>query len=208
MARPRKTQQIDIRTRAIAETIRLLDEKAATAITLSEVATAVGCRAPALYTHFANKDALLRAVHDAGFRMMLEEKLALAAHHDGDAFARLREGGHAYLRFAFERSGLYRLMFSPPPLVVTDESPFATDAGAACLAALRAAVRGCQAEGYLPAEDDAQTAFTLWSAVHGAASLVLQDRAPVADQAGARAAAMATVDMLMGFISATRRPLS
>lgn len=204
MARPRKSQQIDIRARAVEETIRLLDDKPAAAITLADVAAAVGCRAPALYTHFTNKDALLRAVHDAGFQLLLKEKLALAARHEGEAFARLREGGHAYLHFAFERPGLYRLMFTPPPLATSDSNAFTTDAGAGCLAALRGAVRGCQAEGYLPGADDAQIAFTLWSAVHGAATLVLQNRAPITGAAPAQEAAMATVDTLMSFIRVTR----
>jgi len=92
MARPRKADAIDIPRRAIEETVAILARRAASEITLVEVADAVGCRPPALYNHFRNKAALLRAVHDEGFRRLYGEKLSAAARSDGDASARLREG--------------------------------------------------------------------------------------------------------------------
>lgn len=204
MVRPRKDQQIDIPARAVEETIRLLDEREASAITLADVAAAVGCRAPALYAYFANRDALLRAVHDEGFRVMLQEKLAVAARNADDAFNRLREGGLAYLRFAFQRPGLYRLMFAPPAAGGLSGSPFESDPGAQCLAVLYGAVVACQAEGYLPGMDSMQMAFVLWSSIHGAASLVLQGRAPLQAGQDPQTAAAATVDTLMSFIRSTR----
>ncbi len=204
MARPRKDQQIDIPARAVEETMRQLDTREAGAITLAQVAAAVGCRAPALYAYFAGREALLRAVHDAGFRLLLEEKLAVAARHADAPLDRLREGGLAYLRFAAEHPGLYRLMFSPPAAADLPDDPFATDAGAGCLAMLERAITACQAEGYLPGRQAAQVAFTLWSAVHGAASLVLQGRAPVPAGQDAMAAAAGVVDDLMDFIRRSR----
>lgn len=204
MARPRKADQIDIPARAVAATIDLLDRYDPSAITLALVAEEVGCSAPALYSHFANKDALLRTVHDAGFRLMLEEKLVLAARHANDAFARLRAGGLAYLQFAFERPGLYRLMFSPPPTEGLPDSPFAADPGAKCLEMLETAVRACQADGYLPGMESTRIAFTLWSTVHGAADLVRQGRAPLQDDRDAKASAEKSVETLMAFIRSTK----
>ena len=204
MARPRKDQQIDIRPVAIAQTMHLLDSRDAADITMADVADAVGCRAPALYAYFAGRDALLRAVHDEGFRLMLEEKIAVATRNADDAVERLRAGGLAYLRFAFERPGLYRLMFSPPPFEGFPANPFAADPAEKCLGALRDAVRACQADGYLPDMEAGQVAFMLWSAVHGAAALALQGRAPLQAGQDARAAAVAAVETLMGFIRSTR----
>jgi AcrR family transcriptional regulator len=187
MARPRKDQQIDIPACAVDATIQLLDERDAAAITLAEVAAVVGCRAPALYAYFANKDALLRAARNA--RNPLE---------------RLRAGGLAYLRFALERPGLYRLMFSPPGAQGLPANPFASDPGAQCLALLHSAIVACQAQGYLPEKDPTQMAFVLWSAVHGAASLVLQGRAPVQTGQDPLAAATGAVEALMSFVQQSR----
>ena len=205
MARPRKDQQIDIRPVAIAQTMHLLDSRDAADITMSDVADAVGCRAPALYAYFAGRDALLRAVHDEGFRLMLEEKIAVATRNADDAVERLRAGGLAYLRFAFERPGLYRLMFSPPATDQLAQSPFASDPGAQCLAVLHEAIAACRTEGYLPEADPMRMAFVLWSTVHGAASLVLQGRAPIRPGGDPAAEAIAAVDALISFVRTTRR---
>ncbi len=180
MARPRKDQALDIPARAVEATITLLADHDVDAITMADVATAVGCRAPALYNHFANKTALLRAVHDAGFARLYEEKLAVAARTTGDALARLREGGLAYLRFALENPALYRLMFSPPRAAGLDGNPFADDIGLKSLAFLRASIEACQREGAIAGRDPDAIAFALWSLVHGAASLILQNRVPAA----------------------------
>ncbi len=204
MARPRKDQQIDILARAVDASIRLLDERDAEVFTLADVAAAVGCRAPALYAYFSNKDALLRAAHDEGFRILLKEKLAVAARNASDPFNRLREGGLAYLRFAFEHPGLYRLMFSPVRTEGVPDDPFSSDPGAQCLDLLHSAILACQAEGYLPGADATQMAFTLWSAVHGAASLVLQRRAPLRSGLDPLDAAAGVVDVLMSSIQSSR----
>ena len=68
MARPRKEQELDIARRAIDETIRLLSERGDLDVPLTAVAHAIGCTAPALYGHFRNKSALLRAVRETDRR--------------------------------------------------------------------------------------------------------------------------------------------
>ena len=203
MSRPRKDQQLDIQRQAIRETIRLLDERDAHEITLADVAAAVGCKAPALYAYFAGKEALLIAAHNEGFRILLREKLAVASKNARDPLNQLCEGGLIYLRFAFERPGLYRLMFSPPLVKGLSRDPFATDPGAECLTVLRSAVTACQKEGYLPGMDAAQMAFVLWSAVHGAASLLLLGRAPGQTKPDSQAAAR-VIHSIMSFILSSK----
>lgn len=201
MARPRKAEALDIPRRAVEETIRLLAERDDFELTLAEVASAIGCKPPALYNHFRNKNALLRAAHDEGFARLYQDKLAIAATSEGNAFERLREGGYAYMRFALENPALYRLMFTPPKVAEIDEDPFETDIGRRALDFLLRSIRACQDEGYLPEVDAEQAAFTLWSTVHGAASLVLQHRAP----RGGDDSIYAVVDAIMSMISSTRR---
>ena len=203
MVRPRREEQIDIARRAVEVTIEQIDQKGEEALTLAAVAADVGCRAPALYSHFASKDALLRAAHDEGFRMLLDGKMALAVRTKGDVLGRLREGGLAYLRFAFEHPGLYRLMFSPPGGGLFG-NPFGEDAGRRCLDVLGAAVRGCQDEGYLADVDTDQMVFLLWSLVHGAAMLVLQGRAPLRTGEEPARAAERCVDAIMQVIANSR----
>lgn len=206
MARPRKDQQIDIRRAAIEQVLALIDHTPLADITLARIADAIGCRAPALYHHFSHKDALLRVVHDEGFQQLYAGKLAVAAQSGGDAFARLRLGGLAYVRFAFDHPGLYRLMFAPP-LATGDGNPFLDDPGRRCLGFLRASIEACQQEGWLPGQDADQLAFLFWSSVHGAISLALIDRAPMPLPGDPARYAEQAVDAMMGFVAATRPPL-
>jgi len=206
MARPRKDQALDIRARAIAETIRLLGETEAHDLTLARVAAAVGCRPPALYGHFRDKNDLLRAVHDAGFAWLYAQKLDVGRTTQGNALARLREGGRAYIAFALENPALYRLMFDPPRDSGLDAAPFEGDVGLKSLGFLRAGIVAAQRDGYAPGMDPDQLAFTLWGTLHGAVSLLLQGRAPTVETEST-VAANAVVDLMMAFIAATRAAL-
>lgn len=205
LARPRKDQALDIRARAITETIRLLGEKDARDLTLAQVAAAVGCRPPALYGHFRDKNALLRAVHDAGFAWLYAEKLDVGTDTKGNALARLREGGRAYARFALENPALYRLMFDPPPDSGLDDAPFDSDVGLRSLGFLRAGIVAAQQEGALSGADPDHIAFTLWSAVHGAVSLLQQGRAPTTETDPV-VAVDAVIDTVMTWIETPRQP--
>ncbi len=202
MPRPKKDAALDISRKAVEETIRLLGERDDFDVPLAAVAEAVGCTAPALYGHFRNKDALLRAVHDAGFRKLYEEKLALSKRLRSDPLAYLREGTRAYVQFAFNNPTLYRLMFSPPPGVAADQDPLSSDAGASVLELAVKAIKACQKQGFLPGMDPNRYAFTYWAAVHGAVSLTLQNREM--DQSAKWDATREAVDTLMEIIAATR----
>lgn len=204
MARPRKDDALDIPGRAVSVAVDLLEKYGYAALTMNMVATAVGCRAPALYNHFENKDALLRAVHDEGFRRLYAEKLSVAADADGGVLKLLREGALAYLRFAQENPVLYQLMFSPPPVREGGGFSFDSDPGQKAIELLSVRISSCQAEGYLPGKDVAQIAFVLWSFVHGIASLVLQKRSPTGDENGWKTA-VAAVDTVMEMITATEK---
>ena len=201
MARPKKEDALDISRKAVEETIRLLGERDDFDVPLAAVAEAVGCTAPALYGHFRNKDALLRAVHDAGFRRLYEEKLALSKRLRSDPMAYLREGTRAYVQFAFDNPTLYRLMFSPPSSVAAEHGPLSTDAGRSVLELAAKAIRACQGQGFLRGMDPSRYAFTYWAAVHGAVSLALQNRAP--DENIRQDAALVVVDTLLEIIAAT-----
>lgn len=208
MARPLKDQQIDIQRKAIEEAIHLLQRKPVSELTMKEVAAEVGCRAPALYNYYRNKDALLRAVHDEGFERLYNQKLAAVGQGSRTGFERLHAGGVAYVEFALENPELYLLMFAPPTIDGGSASPnpFENDLGLKSLAILRRSITTCQAEGYLPGADPDLIAFTLWSTVHGAASLMIQDRSPVATGAAPDVTSLAkqTVETMMAFVANTR----
>lgn len=210
MARPREADRIDIPARAIHVAIELFETRGIDRVTLQDIAAEVGCRAPALYRYFPNKEALLLAVHNEGFRRLYATKLDVGEATRPNAFERLRQGGLAYVRFAHDNPRLYELMFN-------DRAPFRQlialqvngDAGSEdfarhTLTFLRESILACQAEGYLLGLDPDITAFTFWSSVHGAISLSLRQRAPD-DGNDSGAIAARAVDTMMHFVAISKR---
>lgn len=201
MARPRKELELDIGRRAVAETIRLLAQRGDFDVPLTEVAWAVGCTAPALYGHFRNKNALLRAVRDEGFDRLYSEKFAVFGQVQGNPLGYLRDGSYAYVRFALENPTLYRLMFTPPPKLGVSDDPWSGEAGRQVLNLLLTGLHSSQEHGYLPGADLPRYGFTFWSAIHGAVSLNLQNRA--LNQTAKWDATRDVIDTLMELIAAT-----
>lgn len=201
MARPRKEQELDIARRAVEETIRLLAVRGDFDAPLSEVAQAVGCTAPALYSHFRNKNALLRAARDEGFRRLYKEKLAVPGEMRADPIGYLRGGSYVYVRFALGNPTLYQLMFTPPARLGVGDDPWSNEIGRQILGLLLKGLRCSQEHGFLPDGDLKRYGFMFWSAVHGAVSLNLQNRA--LDEAAKWAATRDAVDTLVEVIAAT-----
>ncbi len=201
MARPRKEQELDIPRRAVEETIRLLAQQGDFGVPLTAVAQAVGCTAPALYGHFRNKNALLRAVREEGFGRLYCEKFAVFEQMRGDPFGYLRDGTYAYARFALDNPTLYRLMFSPPQTLGASDDPWSSKAGRQILCLLLTALRLCQERGYLPGADPQRYGFMFWSTIHGAVSLNLQNRR--LDPAEKWDSTQSVIDSLMEMIAAT-----
>jgi AcrR family transcriptional regulator len=114
-ARPRKLQ---------AEA--LIVERGPQGFSLREVARRARVSEAAPYWHFANKEALLAAIAEAGF-VALAAALEAVRDRIKEPGRRLRELGIAYVRFALAHPVHLRLMFGPE---IADEGvPFRDIAG-------------------------------------------------------------------------------
>jgi AcrR family transcriptional regulator len=79
-------------------------------LSVRAVTARAGVSPNALYLHFADKEALLSAVMIAGYKE-LRAFLQAAVPSDRDAIDQLRAFGHAYVQFAQQRPGIYRMLF-------------------------------------------------------------------------------------------------
>ena len=78
-------------------------------LSIRAVAAAVGVTPPSIYRHFPDKQALLAAVLEQRWK---ELNAAIAGEVVADPFVTLRRGCLAYVRFAEEHPGHYRVLFS------------------------------------------------------------------------------------------------
>jgi AcrR family transcriptional regulator len=92
----------------VAAARQILDENGLQAIGLRETARRVGVSATAAYRHFTSKEDLLASVAAEGFR-----ELGAAMEHATRGPTPLSRAGLAYIKFAQQNRGLFRLMFGP-----------------------------------------------------------------------------------------------
>ena len=140
--------------------------------------------AMAPYRHFADKEALLAAVAEYGFRQLAARLNAAAA--ATDPRAGLGALGVAYVVFAREEPSLFKLMFGPS-IEKKSAHPALDDAGCACFDALRQAV---EAASFFDGDRDlGDVSLACWSLVHGLASLMVDGRLAEEDAGSAEAVA-------------------
>jgi AcrR family transcriptional regulator len=142
----------------------ILDEGGPDTVGLRETARRVGVSATAAYRHFASKEDLLASVATEGFRELLEHMEAAR-----DASAPLASLGLAYVAFAQEKRGLFRLMFGPV-LAERAKYPQLEEAARAAFGALERAAD----------TEDGQSPKALgdWALVHGLAALAIDGLIP------------------------------
>jgi AcrR family transcriptional regulator len=152
--------------------LALINEAGADALTLRGAAKRARVSQAAPYRHFRNKQALLAAVAEEGFRAMAESMERRAAPHREDPAGRLRALGRAYVEFASRHPAHFRVMFGRVP-VDRAAHPGLQAAATAAYGLLIGGIRDCQAAGVVRAGDPDELALCAWSAVHGLSALVV-----------------------------------
>ena len=149
--------------------MELLAVRNADDLSLREVARSVGVSANAVYRHFPDKAALMRALAAEGLRALAAAQHA-AAEAVGGGAAGFDATGRAYVRFAVANPALFRLIFSSPAHLNLLQEPAADVPDAmAFLRANAAAVAG-------PTGNATAVALRAWSLAHGLAMLVLDSQ--------------------------------
>jgi AcrR family transcriptional regulator len=146
-------------------------------LSLRAVARTVGVSHAAPKNQFADKTALLTAIAIEGFDYL---GAAFMASRQGSAIEALGRGGQAYVRFAVDHPGHFRVMWRAELLDPDDETLEA--AGKFTFDGLLAMVAAAQSEGWAPGRAPQDLAVLAWSAVHGLAQLHLDG--PLATMVG------------------------
>lgn len=190
MARPKKENAIDIKGRAIDETLTLLRE-APQSLSLSALAKRIGCSAPALYAHFKGKDELLEQARERAFREFSEDDalrfdagtagaLPESSGTAATSVRRIGETGHAVIRYARDQPALYRLIFAPDH----DDKHARLDIADLTMRPLAAAIRAAMAQVEQGGRADPEAlAQMLWFSLHGAVMMALDRQMPGPDEA-------------------------
>lgn len=186
----RKTYHHGDLKRALIDAARaLLEKEGAAGTSLRAAARKAGVSQTAPYHHFADKNALLAAVAAEGYNEFDALMRQMMAKAGDDSHAKLFESGVAYVKFATKHPALFKLMFGSaiektgtfPELVEAGDRAFRTllDNVTAVLAERKGggAPSGATAADRQDVGADADvvmtTALSVWSRVHGLATLLV-----------------------------------
>ena len=188
----------DLRQALVSSALEILSEAGVGGLSLRAAARRARVSAMAPYRHFADKEALLAAVAEYGFRE-LAARLTTATAAAADPRAGLAALGVAYVLFARQRPNLFKLMFGP---MIEQKSghPDLDEAGGACFNALRQAVAAAK---FFAGDSDAgDVALACWSLVHGLSALIVDGRLTEHDCGPAEAVATRLTRLLSDSLAA------
>lgn len=140
-------------------------------LSLRALAREIGVSQTAPYRHFRDKNALLAALATEGFRRFFD--ICKPSEAEPRADKSLLLFGLAYVHFAKQHTAMFHLMFGPM-LTPRNQYPELFAAGREAIYKVRAGVeRGFDSGVLRPLDDAASVAHTIWAAVHGVATLML-----------------------------------
>lgn len=163
-----------LRDEIVAGAAGLLDEAGDEhAVTLRAVARRVGVAAPSIYRHFPDQPSIMLAVVQGTFAELEAALEAALAGAGTDPRRRLEALSAAYLDFAQEHPGRYRVMFGGVWMPDLSQSALTesdlVSLGGPTLTMLTDTLEACVAAGVATSTDPAADAVALWLGLHGLA---------------------------------------
>jgi AcrR family transcriptional regulator len=136
---------------------------------LRKVAHAIGYSPAAIYKHFSSKNEIFESLTEESFAALVQASAAITPATGEDPVEVLRRGMHAYAAFGLANPDHYRFAF----LLAAHKSAAPYRPRAAYIA-LRDRVQRCIDCGRFRSGDLDLFSQSLWSAVHGVTSLLVQ----------------------------------
>lgn len=180
--RPKTYHHGDLRNALIQAGLEILAAGGAATLDLRKVARKAGVSHAAPYRHFTDKQALIAALNEEGFRMLAKRIQSTLREVPDDAFEQLRGIAQAYVHFAQDNPWLMREMFSG--LTIEREAfPSLYEASKAVFHLYVEVVQRGQARNSIIDGDPGALAGVLWSLLHGVAILIIENQLrPYADE--------------------------
>lgn len=159
----------DLRPALIEAGLKVLRKEGLYALSLRRVAREARVSAAAPYRHFSDKQALLAAISESGFRQLHELLEAARRKCPGD----LDAAGQAYLAFALRQPENYRLMFTQNVMCDGEPEESLQEAGEQAFNSLVQTIEeGIEAR-RIAATESVPLAVAAWALVHGVAMLLI-----------------------------------
>ncbi len=161
----------DLKNKLISAGLEILTREGIGSLSLRMVAKAAGVSHAAPYRHFNNKEALIAAIAEEGFKKLSDSIIQAASIYPGNPELQFKEAGWGYISFALENPEHLKVMFGS----FSDRCEL--DKGTS-LDSLIELIQNCQNKGLIRDEDPLILALTTWATVHGLALIYINNQMP------------------------------
>lgn len=191
-------QHGNLREALVNAGLRLLNEGGVANLSLRAAAELAGVSHAAPYRHFKDKDALLAAIAEQGFRLLTEAMEAEVAQAEATTVReRFAATGRGYVRFATHHPGYLGVIFGGV-LRPESKTPELEAAGKAAYLVLRNIVSDGIAEGTIRDGDPDLVSLAAWSMVHGLSHLIINHAVESPKSAAALASMVDSIIAMLG----------
>lgn len=172
----------DLARALVREGLRAVERVGVAALSVKTLAAELGVSHTAVYRHYANREALLRAIAEEGF-VQMEARMDAAFAKSPASRKQLLDVGYAVVSFAVEHPRLSELMMSGRRPTTAAELADEAGANPVGFVSLIERVRGWQATGVLGVGDPKEIALSLWITTLGLVVLVMSGQVPIGKKA-------------------------
>jgi AcrR family transcriptional regulator len=167
----------DLKNALLVAALELIAAKGARTLSLREVARATGVSHASTYRHFPNKESVLAAIAEQGFRELTQQMRSAALQSPSAPLQSLHRVGVAYVAFGVAHPHHLQIMFGD--LIASHAAyPSLLEASSAAFEVLASSVRAGQKAGLIRESDERLVSLAAWSQVHGLALLIASGQIP------------------------------
>lgn len=148
-------------------------------LSMRKIANEVGCSATSIYLYFDNKDALLHALIEEGFDLLMKSCYEVLGKDTG-TLEKLLNMLNAYIQFALDQPEYYSVMFSLRPAQMSRYPAQKFRKARKGIELTAELLKQAEKEGFIQAGQDTYLlAWYMWSNMHGGIMLMLSQRLDV-----------------------------
>lgn len=167
----------DLKNALIDAGVEILNNEGLAGLSLRSVAQKAGVSHSAPYAHFKDKQALIAAISSEGLRKLHRKLSGVAKLHQDNPLDQLYEIAWAYVNFALDYTGLFKVIFSSA-IEREHDYPDFVEISTRNINITVEVIKNNQASGNLKPGDPDLLAAGIWSMVHGFIFLFLENQIP------------------------------
>jgi len=167
----------DLKNALIDAGIEILNNEGLTGLSLRNVAQKANVSHSAPYAHFKDKQALIAAISTEGLRKLYTVLSGVTHQYQDEPLEQLYEVAWAYVKFALDYTGLFKVIFSSA-IEREHDYPDFVEISPLNFNNTVEVIKNNQASGYLKPGDPNLLAIGIWSMVHGFIFLFLEKQIP------------------------------